>query len=335
MTNFSTADDQPRLRVGFCGTGEYSVKCAEGLFTDLTGKDETKSLFEVKWVVTPSPKPVGRRQTLTPSPLDQWAAAQNITAYHVEDKLSALRERLAAAPEIDFLVVVSFGYLIPSWLLELPKIAPINVHPSALPLYRGSSPGQFVILYGETESAVSIMKMNTKFDQGSVISQLPLAVSPLETQASYYDRAFELAQLKLPQVLREYAEGRLEQAQAAPPPDSPLARRLTRDDGYVSWELVEQARGGVSSSPLLTKPRYLGPVLAELVARQPDLTPADLLDRAVRALTPWPGVWTTVPEYKGKKSVRLKIHSGKINHNQYTLHLVQYEGENPRELGEK
>ena len=92
--------------------------------------------------------------------------------------------------------------------------------------------------------------------------------------------------------------------QSPPPANSPLARRLTRDDGYVEYPVLLAAQAGTG---LNWNKVQLGPVLQDVISDQPTLTPAQLLDRAVRALNPWPGIWTTVPEYKGKSNVRLKI----------------------------
>ena len=312
------SNQQQPWSIGFCGTGPYSVQCARALHADIR--------FQVTWVVTPPPKPVGRHNILTPSPLDAWATERGITVYHVGTKLNNLEGPLTEAQPIDFLLVVSFGYLIPDWLLHLPKIAPVNVHPSAIPLYRGSSPGQFALLYGETESAVSIMEMNTKFDQGAVIRQLPLPLLPLVDQQKYYDQAFSLAAENLPQILQEYAKNPVATAQASLPAHAPLARRLKRDDGFIPWSVWQAALSGEAT----WQPQWLaelGPVLAQLQQSQPDLTPAALLDRAVRALTPWPGVWTLAPEYKGKSDTRLKILSGTIDGKQYHPIRLQYEGE--------
>ena len=245
---------------------------------------------------------------------------------HVTEKLKDIRELIETLPKVDYLLVVSFGYLIPSWLLELPKIGAINVHPSTLPKYRGSSPGQFALLYGETSSSMTIMLMNTKFDQGDIISQLPFAVSPQENQESYYQKAFALAQENLAQTLREYASTHQSQPQPTDKEDnSPIARRLNREDGFIPYSTVRTALGGKESSNSM---ETLGPALQDLISAQPELTPAQLLDRAMRAFSPWPGVWTTVADYKGKTNVRLKILAGKlVNPEKYRLETIQYEGE--------
>jgi len=311
------------MQVGFCGTGEYSVICAQAL--------QQHPHFQVSWAITPAPKPVGRKKTITPSPLDVWAQQQGLPVIHITNQLKDLESQIATLPPIDYLLVVSFGYLIPTWLLDLPKIGAVNVHPSDLPKFRGSSPGQFVLLYGERTSAVSVMLMNTKFDQGAIIQQLPMTLSPLENQETYYQKAFALAQENLPQILQEYAIRKESTPQLTAADNAPLARRLSREDGFIPYSAVLAAQRG---EPFTTQMVIeFGPALQDLLAAQPQLTPAQCLDRAMRAFHPWPGIWTIVPEYKGKQDVRQKLIAGSLETNgRYILHSVQFEGEAPQKI---
>lgn len=305
--------------VGFCGSGEYSVRCAEALAQD--------PRFTVAWVVCPPPRPAGRGNTLQASELQLWAESKNIPVYLVEKSLSSLRSRLEALPRVEYLLVVSFGYLIPEWLLDLPSIAPVNVHPSTLPKYRGSSPGQFALLYGEKESSVSIMTMNAKFDEGAIITQLPFPLTENETQSTYYDRAFALASQQLADILAEFSQQRAATPQAQPEENLVVARRLSREDGFVPAKFLQMAQENGTRRAFELQTDDLSPALQELLQHQPELTVAQALDRAVRALTPWPGVWTIVPEYKGKHEVRLKIWSGNLVNGNYVVTTLQYEGE--------
>ncbi len=173
------------LRFAVCGTTERTVQCANAL--------AAHSGFELVWGVCPTPRIVGRKKVLSPSPLEEWLRTHNVPIHHVEKSLRPIRQELEQETPIDFLLVVDFGYLVPEWLIALPKIAPINVHPSDLPKYRGSSPGQFALLYGEKDSAVAIMRLTAGLDEGPIIQALEFSVVPQETQESYYSKAFDLA----------------------------------------------------------------------------------------------------------------------------------------------
>lgn len=319
------------ITVALAGTGPYSVQCAEALAAD--------SRFEVIWVLTPAPKPVGRHQKLTSSPLHDWAQAQQVDYFLVENSLQQLQEKLLSAPTIDFLLVVSFGYLLPAWLLDLPRLAPVNVHPSDLPLFRGSSPGQFVLLYGQAKSAVSIIKMNNKFDQGEIITKLPLNITATATTKDYYQQAFTITAQNLPTILEEYAQTLHSHPQTDSTSTFPMARRLSRQDGFINQAILRAAQTGKpfpsqpSKAKIEPNTQLLGPVLAELRSHQPDLTPAQLIDRAWRALTPWPGIWTVLDDFNGKKQQRLKILNIKYLPDKDQIKITKYQpaGDTPRQ----
>lgn len=306
------------LRVGVCGTTQNTVSCVQALQND--------PRFSVLWVVTPTPRPVGRKHELTPSALDTWAQNHQLPIWHVEKNLTPLKETLLQAPEIDYLLVVDFGYIVPQWLIDVPKICPINVHPSDLPRFRGSSPGQYVILFGEKHSAVAIMRLTAGLDEGPIISAIPFDVSANETQASYYEKSFALASTALPDVLWSYAATRNEQEQPAISP-TPIAKRFSREDGYIPYSLIEKF---LSTSEKLSTEKLadaLGESLHEVLTHH-SLSLVELLDRAIRAFSPWPGVWTVSPSFKDRKNVRLKILE--VNPTLRTITRWQYEGEEAR-----
>lgn len=311
------------LRIAIAGTNEYAAQCAEKLRAD--------NRFEVAWVVTPPPKPVGRKQELTPCAVEQWAHQHSLTVHNVPSNFADLRDTLENEGPIDFLLVVVFGYLIPDWLIELPRRAAVNVHPSDLPKYRGSSPGQYALLFGEQESAVCLIRLAETFDSGAILARYPFTVEPDETQASYYQKAFDLIAPNLPEHLFAYAQNPTEMPQ---PEKSPtlLAKRLTRQDGFLPYELVQIAEIGDDNpvSARKTILAQLSPLLTAVADSEP-LAPAMFVERTARALNPWPGVWTTLPAYKGKSDVRLKLLEVRLEKNRLKLQKVQVEGETPRE----
>lgn len=306
-----------KYTVGVAGSTQHTVMCADALRTD--------ERFEISWVLTPPPQPIGRKQAITPNPLHTWADVHDLPVTFVEKKIRPeLQTSLPSQP--DYFLVVDFGYLVPKWLLEFPKIAPINIHPSFLPRWRGSSPGQFVLLDGEQSSAVTIMVMGEGLDTGPVLWQTAFNVDEEWTQKEYYRHSFTLAAKALAAVLHEVAtQQRLPQPQPDHSP-TPIARRLRKEDGYVSWKtlapLIDMSSGELDST-LATDSQLL------LESRVRTTAPlGKTIADAVRALSPWPGVWTVVPTAKGPK--RLKILRAQCTHSQ-ALQIVeaQLEGQQP------
>ena len=303
-----------KYTVGVAGSTHHTLLCAQALAAD--------ERFKIEWILTPPPQPVGRKQVITPNPLHTWADTQHIPVTFVEKKIRPeLREALPSQP--DFLLVADFGYLVPKWLLELPRIAPINIHPSVLPRWRGSSPGQFVLLDGELDSAVTIMVMGEGLDTGPLLWQEEFTLDMEWTQTEYYHHSFTLAARRLGTVLDDVATGKvLPQPQSDASP-TPIARRLNKEDGYVSWKtlapLVDMGYTEVEGAPesdsvlILQSQVRTGAPLSKTIAD------------AVRALAPWPGVWTIVPTAKGAQ--RLKILTASYDAEKgIAITLAQIEG---------
>lgn len=283
--------------------------CAEAL-----GED---SRFEVIGVLTPSPRAVGRQQVITNNPLHALALEHDLPIVSIDTKINErVRDTLRETfPAPDFLLVVDFGYIVPQWLLDWPSIAPVNIHPSDLPKYRGSSPGQFALIFGEETSAVTIMQMDAKLDHGPVITSQQFQVDPEWTSVDYYEHAFSLATSILPDTLARYATDQ----KSVPQPDespTPVARMLRRDDGFVPFETFKalvQGNEGVSVPiPFL-----------ELFGIE---TNKQTLYNLWRGLTPWPGLWTTIP--KDGQEKRMKLLSFHMNEGTLYIDEVQIEGKN-------
>ncbi len=309
--------------IGIAGSTQHTTTCAQAIAAD--------PRFEVSFVLTPSPKALGRKQIVTENPLHEWANLNSIPSVLIDTKITtAVRSEvenvnLLGRP-IDFLLVVDFGYLVPNWLLELPKLAPLNVHPSALPDWRGSSPGQFVLLSGAKRSAFTLMRMSPRLDDGPIIWQEWFDVNPIWTHADYYQTAFSILAPGLAGQIAAYAQSVIDgspahtlQPELSP---TPVARRLTKEDGMVAWQRVKKLING----EIVEDDSSDSPLLHELTNNSGQSW-LEILPRAARALSPWPGLWTIVPTSKGPK--RMKLLSILIAEGKLALEQVQIEGQLP------
>lgn len=273
--------------------------------------------FHLTGVITPAPKPVGRQQILTRNPLHEFAIGNDIPIFLVDKKIDqTLRDKLVTVKTPDMLLVVDFGYIVPSWLLEWPKVAPVNIHPSDLPRYRGSSPGQFALTFGETESAVTLMKMDEQLDHGPIIAKIYFDISQDWTAADYYGHSFELMSKELSKLLLEFI---INPNEVAPQPDSsptPLARMLSREDGFVPLGALRQIASGKKSSAQI-------PFLSSYGLHTNSLK----LYHLWQGLTPWPGLWTEI--FVGDKKKRIKLLELGIEENTLKIKKIQIEGKLP------
>ena len=122
-------------------------------------------------VITAPDKPQGRKMIITPPPVKIWATENKIPYLQPEDlDQKEIRDVLRTFTPLLFLVV-AYGKIIPENIINMPKLGSINIHYSLLPKYRGASPVESAILNGETETGISIQKMEYKMDTGPIIVQ--------------------------------------------------------------------------------------------------------------------------------------------------------------------
>lgn len=314
-----------KIRVGLVGSTERTQICGQAL--------QQSQLTEVCWLLSPAPKPVGREQIVQANPVHRWANENDVPTVSVTEKIDqSLLQQLHAiqTDRPDFLLVVDFGYLVPDWLLKLPRFLPLNIHPSALPEWRGSSPGQFVLLFGEEESAVSLIAMSENFDQGPILAQLPFQVDKTWTQSEYYQHAFNLMANQLPKILVDIAQKKITATHQPTASPTPIARKLTKDDAFIPWPILEKAMATQNPSSVefdqlaQQLPKLLQTALAAQIQSNHPL--AKLVEAAIRAFQPWPEAWTMLPTTKGE--VRTKLLKASIGaQGELRLEKIQKAGQ--------
>ena len=305
------------------------------------------SSFSIPWVLTPVPKKIGRKQIVTTNPLDNFAQKNKIKTIFVEKKLDeSIKNQIKNLKKPSLLLVVDFGYLVPSWLLEWPTIAPLNIHPSELPKWRGSSPGQFSLLFGDKKSAVSVIVMNNKLDQGPIIHQEFFSVNPEWTQTEYYEHSFNLINQILPKILLNFSKKKLIPNPQSLTTPTPIARQLKKQDSFIDWhalqkilkenkeqtldftqENLDEMNHGAREGALghaISEEIKTSPVLETILKNTSPHSHPATIHNACRAFSPWPGLWTIIPMQKGDK--RMKILSCSLRNNQLKLKKVQMEG---------
>ena len=211
----------------------------------------------VAGVVTQPDRPAGRGRQVRPSPIKVTAEKAGVPLYQPK----SLRSEENAAPlrawQPDVIVVVAFGQILRPHVLGLPVHGCINVHASLLPRWRGASPIQHAIMAGDSKTGITLMQMDEGLDTGPIYLQESLTIHPNETAASLHDRLSELGADLLAQHLDDIVQGRIEAAAQ----DNALATYaplIKKNAGLLDWQR--------SSTEL---------------------------DRHIRAMTPWPGAFTS------------------------------------------
>lgn len=291
------------MQVVFFGSSSYCLPVLESL----------KINFNLAAVVTKPDRPVGRKQVLFPSAVKEFAL-NNKTAYFTPpDKsgLAAIKQNLLERKP-DFFVVADYGMIIPADIFNLPKYRTVNIHFSKLPDLRGASPVQYTILRGDASAWISYMLMAEKMDTGDILGQTEYPLLGNETTGELYPKLFERAASQLPEILEDYVHGNIRPV----PQDKnkvTYTKILTRDDGFLPRGIFQAAVDGTRASQTIlnTWPLYQNSPIIQKQSANSNFQLSILIERMLRAFTPWPGVWTEA-EFRKQNSEssqkkRLKI----------------------------
>src|SRR3989338_8294409 len=143
------------MKIIFFGTSTFGIPSLDAL------KD---SHHEIQAIVTVLDKPQGRHLKIQNSPIKEWAARNCIPPIEtIPGKLTEISAELEDLKP-DLFVVISFGAMLPENLLAIPKVAPLNVHSSLLPRWRGAAPMHWALMSGDSHTGVSVIRMTSKLD---------------------------------------------------------------------------------------------------------------------------------------------------------------------------
>jgi methionyl-tRNA formyltransferase len=245
-----------RLRIVFMGTPDFAVPSLEAL---------KAAGHEIALVVTQPDRRQGRGRQLDAPPVKKAALALGLPVEQIASiRDEALHARLRET-RADFFVVVAFGHILIPKVLEIPKHCGINVHASLLPKYRGPAPIHWALINGETETGVTIMRMDEGLDTGDILLAARETIRSDDTTATLHDRLAHLGAGLLVRGLAGLAAGTLtpvRQDSAA----ATYAPLLKKNDGLIDWR-----------------------------------KPACKIESFIRGMTPWPGAFT----FHGNKRLKV------------------------------
>ncbi len=273
------------MKIVFFGTPEYVIPILDALHKKLRTK---ASKSPIKAVITQPPKPAGRKQKLSYSSVDEWARGKNVTTHYNTENL--ITNNTCA----DLGVLASYKEIIPTKIIKLFPHGILNVHPSMLPLFRGSSPVQATIIT-QNQAGVSIIKLDEKLDHGPIISQFKEDVLPEDTTQSLRARLFEKSAHTLATLIPAYVSGKI-RPQEQDHSKATFTSEVKKSDAFVPPKYIDTALQG--STP---KAHWQIPFIKNFTTHYSPLT----IHNFARAMQPWPCAWTIVKI--NNKELRLKI----------------------------
>jgi methionyl-tRNA formyltransferase len=232
------------MRLAFMGTPPFAARALVALIS--AGHD-------IAVVYSQPPRRAGRGQKLVPSPVQALAETRGIPVRSPKSLKPAEEHAAFAALGLDLAVVAAYGLILPQPVLEAPRLGCINIHGSLLPRWRGAAPIQRAILAGDSETGITIMRMETGLDTGPMLLKRSVPIGRWTTASSLTEQLADLGAEMIVEAITALAAGALPET-PQPAEGVTYAAKLDRSEGAIDWTL----------------------------------SAADL-DRRVRALNPWPG----------------------------------------------
>ncbi len=324
-----------KISLAFFGSPDFAADFLEKLITDTS----IYQYIEVKLVVTQPDQKVGRKQTLTPTPVkliaDKYGIKSKIINIksQINDKsqtqdtkhLKFLDSNLfgtwnlefSAFKNIDLALVYAYGDLIPKEFLALPKHGFWNIHPSLLPKYRGPSPIAAPLINGDKTTGVTIIKMDEEIDHGPIIAQETLTIDKDDKRPDLEKKLTDLGFEMFKQIIKNVILG------SEATPESSL------DSGQARMTMIPQNHKEATYTKKLSKQDGFIEIskLKDQISNN-----SEELFNLFRGLYKWPGIWTMVKPIQLRQldeAKRLKITNLTMEQsNNLTIKSVQLEGKN-------
>jgi methionyl-tRNA formyltransferase len=216
------------LRIVFMGTPDCAVSSLKAL---LNGPDHVVA------VVCQPDRGQGRGKKVTPPPVKVLAEQRHIPVLQPESVRTASFVATMRELAPDLFVVAAYGKILPQELLDIPILGAINVHLSLLPKYRGAAPVQWAVINGETETGITIMRMDAGLDTGDILLTTVVPIGKEETAGELFGR---LALLGGDLLIDAVARLKESNSLAARPQEHGLASyapMLKKQMGHLAWDL--------------------------------------------------------------------------------------------------
>ncbi|OSQ34937.1 methionyl-tRNA formyltransferase [Thalassospira sp. MCCC 1A01428] len=214
-----------------------------------------KAGHDVVCVYSQPPRPAGRGHKETPTPVHAWAADHGIEVRTPVSLKSDAEKQAFADLNLDIAVVAAYGLILPKAILDAPKMGCLNIHASLLPRWRGAAPIQRAILAGDAKTGVTIMQMDVGLDTGDMLLMDEIAITPETYASGLHDDLAEMGGRLIIEALEKLPAGQ-------------LSASVQPEDGVTYAAKLEKTEGKL------------------------DFTDdAALLERKIRAFTPWPGAY--------------------------------------------
>ncbi|MGZ9098865.1 MAG: methionyl-tRNA formyltransferase [Brevundimonas sp.] len=247
------------MRLAFMGTPDFAVPSLAELIA---------SGHEIVAVYSQPPKPRGRGQKLTPSPVHAFAETMGLPVFTPASMKTPEAIETFRSLEVEAACVVAYGQILKREVLDAPRLGCFNLHGSLLPRWRGAAPIQRAIMAGDRRTGVQIMRMSEGLDEGPILLSEILDIREDDTAASLGERMSHIGAALWPRALAAIERGGVEGTPQSGEPT--YAKKITPAEARIDWS-----------------------------------RPAAAVDAHIRGLSPFPGAWFEVPGDDGPARIKV------------------------------
>jgi methionyl-tRNA formyltransferase len=212
------------LKLGFAGTPDFAVPALERL----------AERHRIAAVFTQPDRPAGRGQTVHLSPVKRRALELGLTVYQPASFKTPEALEVLRAAQVDLLIVVAYGLILPAAALEVPARGCLNIHASLLPRWRGAAPIQRALLAGDAVTGVTIMRMEAGLDTGPMLLARSIRIEARDNAKSLHDKLAALGALLIEEALQTWPAGGLPEV-AQPVEGVTYAGKIDKAEAPIQW----------------------------------------------------------------------------------------------------
>jgi methionyl-tRNA formyltransferase len=214
------------LRIIFAGTPDFAAPALAALI---------EAGHKIVLVLTQPDRPSGRGMKLKASPVKELALQHSIEVFQPEILKDASAQSRIEEAKADVLIVAAYGLIIPTNVLNMPRLGCYNIHASLLPRWRGAAPIQRSLLAGDKETGVTIMEVVPALDAGAMISKGIVTITELDTAQTLHDALAKTGAELMVQAMEKLSKnGALDSTQQ----DESLvtyAEKLQKSEATIDW----------------------------------------------------------------------------------------------------
>jgi methionyl-tRNA formyltransferase len=213
------------LKLGFAGTPDFAVPALERL----------AERHRIAGVFTQPDRPAGRGQVLHLSPVKRRALELGLTVHQPANFKTPEALEMLRAAQVDLLIVVAYGLILPAAVLSLPARGCFNIHASLLPRWRGAAPIQRALLAGDPVTGVTIMRMEAGLDTGPILLSRSISIDARDNAKSLHDKLAAMGAQLIEESLQALRLGALHEV-AQPLEGVTYAAKIDKTEALIQWE---------------------------------------------------------------------------------------------------